>query len=172
MLVDTSLIPLLVSANSKVTTCKDPTTLAILSTGFEEPGIHNIIASTLFNRQPTDATTVNVWLEDHHGTVLAQNEMEILLNNNDRSNGYVLIAQNQNGEANAAYLVKACTTDDGVLGEAKITAFDGLERTVFEDGELWDQSKSGTPLVYVDTPFPAGDNVILCLLYTSPSPRD
>ena len=161
MLVDTSLIPLLVSANSKVTTCQSPTELAVLSTGFEEPGIHNIIASTLFNRQPTDTTTVNVWLEDHHGTVLAQNKMEILLNNNDRSNGYVLIAQNQNGEVNAAYVVKACTTSSGVLGEAKITAFDGLERTTFEDGGLWDQSKSGSPLVSVETTYPAGDNVIL-----------
>ena len=161
LLVDTSLIPLLVSPSSNVSTCESPTELGILSTGFDEPGIHNIVASTLFNRESTAATTVNVWLEDQHGTVLAENHMNILLNNNDRSNGYVLIAQNQNGEANAAYVVKACTTNDGVFGEAKITAFDGLERTVFADGELWDQTKIDNTLVSVETTFPAGDNVIL-----------
>ena len=43
LLVDTSKIPLLVSASNGVgNACTVPTELAILSTGFEKPGIHKI----------------------------------------------------------------------------------------------------------------------------------
>ncbi|MEX2193597.1 MAG: LamG domain-containing protein, partial [Nitrosarchaeum sp.] len=153
----TDSLPISVSKN-----CNSPTTLATLATELKE-GTHVIMASTQFTRTNTGASTVNVWLEDNSGNVIARNSMLLELQSTNSHTGYVLLGQNT-GKSNESYKVKSCGTQNNILGEAKITAFE-MERTKFIDGDVVDilgnQIKS---LGKIETDYPAGDNVLLLSL--------
>jgi len=140
--------------------CNTPTVLATLSTGFED-GTHNIIASTQFTRSTTKPSTVDVWIEDTSGNIVSKNEMDILLDTNNHQNSYVLLGQNM-GKTDEAYKVKSCGNQKNIVGEAKITAFNDMERTVFADSQkITVPSDTAQSLAKIHTEFPAGDNVLL-----------
>ena len=144
-------------------TCNNPTILATLSTGFEE-GPNVVIASTQFTRETNKASTVDVWIEDSSGETIAANTMKLLLHKNHHQNGYTLLTQH-NGTANETYSVFACGTATGILGNAKITAFNDMERIKYLDGEPTTVlSGSVETLASFETLFPAGDNVLMVSL--------
>jgi hypothetical protein len=141
--------------------CKNPTTLATLSTDFEE-GTNIVIASTEFTRTTAKPSTVTTWLADENGDLIGEQSMPLQLDRNNHQNGYVLVNQHD-GKLNQTYKVLACGTTTNILGEVKITAFSGMKRTTFDDGDV--AVVSGTDsLAFVQTDFPKGDNVIFVSL--------